>query len=135
MGGAGHLFVRGEIPVATAVSIEIAAGLAVTADRQRLQQVLLNLIRNAVEAAGAAGHVAISARRRRVAAGDDNDPGWATGCQVTGEVVDIEKCKLGQTKTHHRIVLSNRNDLIDHKPIAFSFGIMESRKILRKGRD
>lgn len=82
-------FIRGEIPVATEIRVDIDSGLEVMADRQRLQQTLLNLIRNAVEAAGAQGHVTISAQRQLVADDAEGDSVWASGCHVTGDVVDI----------------------------------------------
>ncbi len=82
-------FIRGEIPVDTAIQVDIPANLALTADRQRLQQVLLNLIRNAVEAAGERGHVAVSARRHRVTEDEAGDAMQGSGCNVTGDVIDI----------------------------------------------
>lgn len=43
-------FLKGEIPAALSVALDVPAGLAVLADRSRLQQAFLNLIKNAIEA-------------------------------------------------------------------------------------
>jgi signal transduction histidine kinase len=55
-------FVRGQMPASTVVDLDIPSDLSLPADRQRLQQVLINLLKNAAEASGPAGHVRLSAR-------------------------------------------------------------------------
>jgi signal transduction histidine kinase len=57
------LFLRGEVPAAVAVIADIPPDIVVPADRQRLQQALLNLLKNAVEATRHSGEVRIAARR------------------------------------------------------------------------
>lgn len=57
-------FLRGEIPSGLVLEVDVPPALLVSADRQALQHVLLNLIKNAVQAVGPEGHVAIAARRR-----------------------------------------------------------------------
>ncbi len=85
-------FIKGQVPTHVAVQIDIPAGINVFGDRQRLQQVFLNLIRNALEAVEGAGHVTLTARQHM--AGRDDPAGkklLAFGrCASTGEVVDIE---------------------------------------------
>lgn len=54
-------FVRGEIPSGVTVRLDIPADLVVVADKQRLQQVLLNLLNNAIEAVGNRGRIDITA--------------------------------------------------------------------------
>jgi len=61
-------FIKGEVPTEVAIVIDIPDDIVLPADRQRLQQALLNLVRNGIEAVGKDGQVAISARR--VPAGD-----------------------------------------------------------------
>jgi two-component system, NtrC family, sensor kinase len=58
--------VRGRIPAEVQVVVKIPAGMTVSGDRQRLQQVLLNLFGNAIEALGGAGEIGIEARRTMV---------------------------------------------------------------------
>ena len=53
--------IRGQIPARVSVSSEIPADLAIHGDKQRLEQVFLNLIRNAVEAVADSGNVRIAA--------------------------------------------------------------------------
>jgi len=55
-------FLKGEIPAAVAINMDIPADIALMADRQRLQQALLNLLKNAVDATGGSGEVRIEAR-------------------------------------------------------------------------
>lgn len=53
------------------IDIDAPAGLTICVDRQRFQQVLLNLLKNAAEAAGADGHI----RALAAAATEDSPPG------------------------------------------------------------
>ena len=84
-------FVRSEVMLSVDVSCVLADDLAVSGDTSRLQQAFINLIRNALQAAGTGGRVAINARALTVT-GDsgDADPSPQAGCPLTGEVVDVE---------------------------------------------
>lgn len=64
------LFLRNEVPSGIIIQIDIADSLVLSADKPRLQQVFLNLIKNAVEALGEAGKIRISATVRRADAAD-----------------------------------------------------------------
>jgi len=55
-------FIRGQLQSGVTVAVAVPDGLTVSADRQRLQQVLLNLIKNAAQACAGHGHVRIGAR-------------------------------------------------------------------------
>jgi two-component system, NtrC family, sensor kinase len=57
------VFLKGEVPTTAAIVTEIPADIVLMADRQRLQQALLNLLKNAVDAIGEAGEVRLVARR------------------------------------------------------------------------
>ncbi|MBF0142338.1 MAG: HAMP domain-containing protein [Magnetococcales bacterium] len=52
----------GQVGAGVAIERRVEAGLCVRADRQRLQQALLNLIKNGVDAVGGKGEVVIEAR-------------------------------------------------------------------------
>ena len=69
-------FIKGEIGANSRVDVDVAAGTVVEADRQRLQQALLNLIRNGLEVARRVG---VSARGPLPAYGD---PEFAEGAAV-----------------------------------------------------
>ncbi len=51
-----------QIPAGVTLEVDVAADLSLYADRRQLQQVLLNLVKNAVEASGEQGMVEIRAR-------------------------------------------------------------------------
>lgn len=70
------LLVRRELPAADTVRVDLAAGLAVCADGQRLQQVFINLLQNALAA---------GARQVRIAARASCDADWPPpGAYVVG---------------------------------------------------
>ncbi|HSR36821.1 MAG TPA: ATP-binding protein, partial [Desulfurivibrionaceae bacterium] len=54
---------RGQVPSEVAVVVEVPDDIVIVADKQRMQQVFLNLLKNAVDAIGAAGHVWVNAQR------------------------------------------------------------------------
>lgn len=85
-------FVKGQVPTQVDVRLDIPSSLNVAGDRQRLQQVFLNLIRNALEAVEGAGHVSISARQYRPNRNvPDNGAALSFGrCSSSGEIVEIE---------------------------------------------
>lgn len=56
------VLIRGQVPRDVDVVVEIPGDIEIIADKQRLQQVFLNLIKNAMDAIDADGHVWISAR-------------------------------------------------------------------------
>ncbi len=81
-------FVRGEVSAKSVVQLDIPEDLVVAADAQRLQQVFVNLIRNALEGLGADGRIVIAAQRMH----PDGPPGGTalgSGCEADGEVVEI----------------------------------------------
>ncbi|CAA7611711.1 sensor histidine kinase [Magnetospirillum sp. UT-4] len=54
--------VRASLPASAAIDVHIPAEFTVPADNRRLQQALINLVRNAAEAIGPGGRIAIRAR-------------------------------------------------------------------------
>jgi len=54
---------RGQVPSEVSVVVEVADDIIVVADKQRMQQVFLNLIKNALDALGSEGHVWVNAQR------------------------------------------------------------------------
>ncbi len=89
------LLLKGETPGDIKIISEIPTDLVVPADRQRLEQAFLNLIKNALEAIGATGEIHIKATQQRITkemmttvpVGKSKYPGK---CFIGGEVVDIE---------------------------------------------
>lgn len=82
-------FIRGEVPTKVAISVDIPADIVVFADKQRLQQAFLNLIKNAMEVFNGEGTILISARRRKSREGDEDGRIFFSGCRVEGDSVDI----------------------------------------------
>lgn len=87
-------FVRGEVSAKSVVKLSIPDDLSVAADAQRLQQVFVNLIRNALEGLGPDGRIQISAEIRRVS-GPPEGTALGSGCDLTGEVVEISVADNG----------------------------------------
>jgi two-component system NtrC family sensor kinase len=81
-------FVRGEVSAKSVVQLSIPEDLTVSADVQRLQQVFVNLVRNAMDVLGPDGRIRISAQIKSV----KEPPEWTAfgpGCEAEGEVVEI----------------------------------------------
>ncbi|MDZ4253445.1 MAG: HAMP domain-containing sensor histidine kinase [Sulfuritalea sp.] len=70
-------FIKDDIPQGLEITLDVPADLVVQADPQRLQQALLNLIKNAMQAAGENGRVTIAANRHAAGATAPVDPGLA----------------------------------------------------------
>jgi len=81
-------FVRGEVSAKSVVQLSIPEDLSVPADAQRLQQVFVNLIRNAMEGLGPQGRIDISAQ---IVHASEPPAGTALGegCETKGEMVEI----------------------------------------------
>lgn len=58
-------FVKGQVPTKVDIDVDIPDELTVFADKQRMQQVFLNLIKNAVEAVDNEGQVSIRAKKHK----------------------------------------------------------------------
>ena len=56
-------FVQGQIPTGVTVNVEISEDLLVLVDKQRMQQVLLNLFKNAMQAIGNNGNISLHAQK------------------------------------------------------------------------
>ncbi len=88
-------FLKGEIPARVSVVVDVADDIAVQADKQRLQQVFVNLIKNAVDAVGRSGEVRIEATRFRAGDAPQEEIPFAKRCGVSGESVQISVCDDG----------------------------------------
>jgi signal transduction histidine kinase len=81
-------FVRGKVSAKSVVKLSIPDDLDVLADAQRLQQVFVNLVSNALEGLGPDGQISISAQVIHV-----SEPlegiAFGVGCEVEGEGVEI----------------------------------------------
>jgi two-component system NtrC family sensor kinase len=77
------VLVRGQVPSEVNIQVDIPADLKIMADKQRLQQVFLNLIKNAIDVLGKEGHIWIYAQEVRTERGrreielliEDDGPG------------------------------------------------------------
>jgi two-component system NtrC family sensor kinase len=79
-------FIKAEIPSQVTINLAIADVLYLDADRQRMQQVFLNLVKNALDAIPGSGSIEIAARVRT---GSDGDNGFPADCDVKGDTIDI----------------------------------------------
>jgi signal transduction histidine kinase len=85
-------FVKGQVPSQVAVHTDIPADITILGDKQRLQQALLNLIKNALEALEGAGEITIRAVRRDAAqAGNAPDRfKFLAQCNPVRDAVELE---------------------------------------------
>ncbi len=86
-------FLKGQIPPGVSVEVAVPAEITFPGDRQRLQQIFLNLIKNAAEAVPAeGGRVTIVARRVPVGAAPQTDAALVVhgGRLPAGESVEIQ---------------------------------------------
>ncbi|MDP2155128.1 MAG: ATP-binding protein [Sulfuricella sp.] len=85
-------FIKGQVPSRVAIVTDIPADIEIYGDKQRLQQVFLNLIKNAIEALEGAGEIAIHAVRSDAGQAEEA-PGrfkFLAQCNPSEEAVEIE---------------------------------------------
>ncbi|HXX58918.1 MAG TPA: ATP-binding protein [Thermodesulfovibrionales bacterium] len=58
-------FLRGQIPTKVEITLAVPDEITIVADKQRMQQAFLNLIKNALEALGSEGAIMIKAQKHR----------------------------------------------------------------------
>ncbi|MDH4162807.1 MAG: ATP-binding protein [Nitrospirota bacterium] len=89
-------FIKGQIPAKASIQVNIAEDVEILADKQRIQQVFLNLLKNAAEAIPGEGTITIAARFHRAIdkVGDDggiyNYLKYHGKCTLEDDTVDIE---------------------------------------------
>lgn len=81
-------------PTGVEMKLNVPAGLTVAADRPRLQQALLNLIKNALEAMGNYGELSIEVCRRKAGLSDEATM-LAGSCRPGAAVVDLTVSDTG----------------------------------------
>ena len=89
------LLLKGETPPDVSIETEIPAEIVLQADRRRLEQAFLNLIKNALEAIGSTGKIHIKAARHRLTkesfvATKGHDTRFLGKCNPGTEAIDIE---------------------------------------------
>jgi signal transduction histidine kinase len=82
-------FLKGEVPAGVSIDVDVDEALTVDADKQRLQQVFLNLIKNAIDAVGEQGEVRVEARPFRAGDAPPEDIPLSKRCGVAGEGIEI----------------------------------------------
>lgn len=88
-------FIRREIPANVTITTQIPAGLQIYADKQRIQQVFLNLLMNSIEATGESGEIHISCK---TFIPDQNSTTEVFGhdCLIDQAAIDIDISDSGQ---------------------------------------
>jgi signal transduction histidine kinase len=86
-------FVRGQLPMKVEIEIDIPDDITIFADKQRIQQAFLNLIKNAVEAINADGKISILAHK--VISAEKKEEETKTECQIEGDSIDIKISDTG----------------------------------------
>jgi len=89
-------FIKGQIPTEVEMALIVPDSLYIFADKQRIQQVFLNLIKNAIEAVGENGKIIIKARHSNASekikrkAEMSKYMSYRGKCTVDEDTVDIE---------------------------------------------
>ena len=90
-------FIKGDVPSRISVKLDVPDDLTIFADKQRIQQVFLNLVKNAVESIDAEGSVSIAACKHLLHGTIDErcdyqkNSGQCTGeCPMKTDTLDIE---------------------------------------------
>jgi signal transduction histidine kinase len=89
------LLLKGETPAGVTIVCEIPAEIVLQADKRRVEQAFLNLIKNALEAIGETGEIHIKATRHRLTkesliAAPGHDTRFLGKCNPGTEAIDIE---------------------------------------------
>jgi len=84
--------IRGEVPTRVEILVDIPENLTIFADKQRIQQVFLNLIKNAVDALDEDGHIWIMAR---------SCDGGETGSKVVEIMVEDDGPGIDRENINH----------------------------------
>jgi signal transduction histidine kinase len=89
-------FIKGQVPATVAIAVNVPEDLEIVADKQRIQQAFLNLLKNAAESIAEEGTVTVSARKHPAIdkAGDEtsivNYLRYHGKCTLEDDTVDIE---------------------------------------------
>jgi signal transduction histidine kinase len=89
-------FVKGQVPTKIEIRLEVPEHISIFADKQRIQQAFLNLIKNAIEAVSDEGEVVIRAKKHRAVEKTEetaeiyNYMKYRGKCTIEGDTVDIE---------------------------------------------
>ncbi len=104
-------FVKGQVPTKIGLILSVPDDIVIFADKQRFQQVLLNLTKNAIDAISTdAGSITIRAEKRRAMDDiEDENPGiynylkYRGKCTLDQDTVDIEIRDTGSGIPHELI--------------------------------
>jgi len=94
-------FTKGQVPTKVTISMQVAEDLSILADKPRIQQVFLNLLKNAIESIDDEGTITISARHQKaIDKADDNNEiynylKYRGKCTLEEDTVDIEIADTG----------------------------------------
>jgi len=89
-------FVKGQMPEDATITLNVPGDLALVADKQRIQQAFLNLIKNAMESVSVKGAITIDARKHRAVDKVVDRTGITTylnyrgKCTLEDDTIDIE---------------------------------------------
>ncbi|HXX82176.1 MAG TPA: HAMP domain-containing sensor histidine kinase [Thermodesulfovibrionales bacterium] len=89
-------FVKGQLPAGISLLLDVPDDIVIFADKQRIQQAFLNLLKNAIEAIGEEGSVFITGKKHRAVdkTGETTELHtylqYRGKCTVGGDTIDIE---------------------------------------------
>jgi signal transduction histidine kinase len=99
-------FVKGQVPTKIGINLDMPEDIVIYADKQRIQQAFLNLMKNAIESIAYEGAISVSAKKQKAIDKIEDETGiynylkYRGKCTLEQDTVDIEIKDTGAGIAH-----------------------------------